>query len=150
MLFAKACIDTNEDEYSRRNQSNKNKIVSDIYNGKLAEIMVFRLFKKRKQSPKPIDFLIYSSKEKSFEADMLTNKHNVHIKSCKDDTKFPNSWLFQPWDDLVVNPNEFDVIVLVVLKSTNSYCYIIPAMNAKYEKPILSHLNKKVIYEKKL
>jgi len=150
MLFAKACVDTNIDEYSRRNQENVHKIIYDIYNGKRAEIMVYHLFKKRKQQPNPIDFMIYDAKEKSFDADMLTRKHNVHIKSCKDDTPFPNSWLFQPWDTLVNYPTNNDIIVLVVLKKHNSYCYIIHAIDAKYDEPILKSLNKKVIYEENL
>jgi len=148
-LFAKACVDTNKDEYARRNQNDINKIVSDIYNGKLAEIMVYRLFKKKKHNPTAIDFLIYDKDEKSFDADMLTTKHNVHIKSCKNDSPFPNSWVFQPWDKLVVDPSDNDIIVLVVMGKKN-YCYIIPSTKAVYESPVKKSLNKKVIYEESL
>ena len=151
MLFAKSCVYTNKDEYGRRNQDNTNKIVSDIYNGKLAEIMVHELFRKKDQKPFPVDFLIYDRFDKSFDADITTKKHKVHVKSCLGDSPFPNSWLFQPNDGLVTKPQKDEILALVVLnKDKSGYCYIIPAAHAVYGDPVKKSLNKKVIYEESL
>jgi len=150
-LFADNCVSTNEDEYARRNQHNVSKLRSDIYNGKLAEIMVYTLFFKKGAKPFPIDFLIYDSKNKSFDADIHTRAKNIHVKSCQDDGPFPNSWLFQPWDDLVSNPSEKDILALVVMrKGKPSYCYLMDAKDATYGDPVKKSLNKKVIYEEEL
>ena len=150
-IFANACVKTNRDEYDRRNQSNVGKVRSDIRNGKLAEIMVYSLFMKRGARPFPIDFLIYEAKNKSFDADIYTRKKNIHVKSCLDDGPFPNSWLFQPWDSLVSNPQDKDVLALVVIRNKKpSYCYIMNATDAVYGDPVKKSLNKKVIYEEGL
>ena len=151
LLFAQNCVETNSDEYSRRNQHNASKIVSDIYNGKLAEIMVHELFRKKNQKPFPVDFLIYEKYDKSFDADITTKKHKIHVKSCLADSPFPNSWLFQPNDVLVKEPQADEILVLVVLKKNKSgYCYIIPATEAVYGDPVKKSLKKKVIYEESL
>jgi len=148
LLFAKYCVRTNKAEYDTRGQDNEKKVIRDIYNGKLAEIMVHTVLQSNNMSPSSIDFMIYDKKYKSFDADIVTQNKNIHVKSCMGDNKFPNSWLFQPYDRLVTNPTDHDVIFLVVLNKTNSYGYMIKASSdIVYKKPLASYLDKAVIYE---
>jgi len=151
-LFAKYCIETNIDEYARRNQTDINKIRSDIYHGKLAEMMTHKLFIQRGMKPNPVDFGIYEESYKSYDADILTKTKNIHVKSCLGSSPFPNSWLFQPNDHLVSAPTDHDILVLCVLNKpfNDSYCYRINAIDAVYHDPIKKSLHKKVIYEEKL
>ena len=149
--FAESCVFTNKDEYSRRSQSNTKKIVKDIYYGKVAECMVFDFLLKKGKLSLPPDFMLYSKKYKSFDSDLRIDNSNIHIKSCINGGKFPNSWLFQPYDTLTTSPSPKDFLALVVL-SAASYAYFLPALNAidLYQEPLKKSLNKKVIYEKKL
>jgi len=148
LLFARYCAISNKDEYDSRGQDVYKKVVRDIYNGKLAEIMVYTTLQREGMSPSTVDFMIYNHKYKSFDADIVTKDKNIHVKSCLGDGPFPNSWLFQPYDSLVTSPTEHDIIFLVVVDGDGGYGYMIKAdSDIKYKKPLARHLNKSVIYE---
>lgn len=148
MLFSTNCVDTNKGKYKDRKQDDIDKLTMDIYNGKLAEVMVYNYLLRRGKIPRPVDFLIYDVKFKSFDADIhLLGGQRIHVKSCMGGSSFPNSWVFQPEDILVSDPGEEDFLVLVVMGESSSYCYIVGANKVIYREPIKKSLNKKVIYE---
>jgi len=144
--FSESCIATNVAEYARRDQSDVNKIAYDIYNGKVAEYMVFNHLLKNGKSATPPDVMIYEKNEKSFDADITSGEIQIHVKSCQADTPFGHSWVFQPQDSLVSNPTENDFLALCVI-GEESYMYLVKAMDMDFNTPIKSNLNKKVIYE---
>ena len=146
MLFAENCIETNIDEYRRRNQLNLEKIVNDIYHGKLAEVLVHDYVSNLKACSSP-DFMIYEARRKSFDADLSTDTANIHVKSCIQ-SRHSNSWVFQPNDPVVINPSEKDSLALFVFGVKNNYFYLTKAVDVVYEEPRSKKLNKKVIYEK--
>ena len=147
-LFSQYSVNTNISEYSKRNQSDIQKVRLDIYNGKVAEFMVFNHFRLMGYNPTPPDIMIYPPHDKSFDADIKCGKLSIHIKSCLNDSQFPNSWMFQPKDTLVSNPKDIDTLALCVL-SDEPYMYLIKANKIKgiYKKPIKASLLKKTLYE---
>ena len=80
--FSEECFKTNLDEYSRRNQEVQEKIKKDIYNGKIAELMVHRYLIYHKKPCTAPDFVIYPPKHKSFDADLVSGDIHIHVKSC--------------------------------------------------------------------
>jgi len=148
-LFADTVYETNKDAYAKRNQNNQDKVIQDIYYGKVAEMMLHKKLKELGKKPRPIDFHVYEKRDKSFDCDILISSSMVHVKSCLNSSSFPNSWLFQPNDPVVTSPTPTDVLALVVL-AKDSYCYIGQAFGVTYSSPMKSSLDKKVIYEDKL
>jgi len=145
-LFADTVYETNKDAYAKRQQNDKDKVIQDIYYGKIAEMMLHKKLKELGKHPRPIDFHIYEAKDKSFDCDIQITSSMLHVKSCLNTSAFPNSWLFQPNDPVVTSPTPTDVLALVVL-AKDSYCYIGQAFGVSYSNPVKETLNKKVIYE---
>ena len=145
-LFADTVYETNKDAYAQRQQNDKDKVIQDIYYGKIAEMMLHKKLKELGKHPRPIDFHIYEAKDKSFDCDIQISASMVHVKSCLNNSAFPNSWLFQPNDPVVTSPTPTDVLALVVL-AKDSYCYVGQAFGVSYSNPVKETLNKKVIYE---
>lgn len=143
--FAKDCINSNLDKYHRRKQSDPIKIYNDILIGKVAEFFVF-LNVSGCSYP---DLKVYASADKSFDADLVKDKYKIHVKSCRKDSAFEHSWVFQPEDDLVANPSRYDVLALCIVDGGNVECMTIPAKEVEYKDPV-KNLNKKVIYKKDL
>ena len=144
--FAKHCVDSNRDEYARRNQTNISKILTDINEGKLAEYQVFNTLMLKGKNPSPPDIMIYGKNDKSFDADITCGLINVHVKSCSGTSPFGNSWIFQPNDELVTRPTETDYLALCVL-GEESYMYLVKAADMEYTSPVKDNLDKGVIYE---
>lgn len=144
--FADFCVKTNSDEYAKRNQENRDKVISDIYFGKVAEYQVFNTLMVKGKKPSPPDIMIYEAKDKSFDADITCGLINVHVKSCQADSPFGVSWLFQPYDALIDHPSETDYLALCVL-SDEPYMYLVKAADMEYSTPVKRNLDKKVIYE---
>lgn len=145
-LFADYCVTTNADEYAKRSQENKDKVISDIYNGKVAEYMVYNTLLVKGKNPTPPDIMIYTAINKSFDADINCGLIKVHVKSCQGDSPFGSSWLFQPYDRLTTHATETDYLALCVL-SEEPYMYLVKAADMEYSTPIKHNLDKKVIYE---
>jgi len=149
LLFAHNCANTILSEYAKRNQENVKKIVQDICNGKIAELLVHRyLVEKGKQCSAP-DFVIYPAHYKSFDADLVCEGINIHVKSCIPNDKWSNSWCFQPNDSLVIKPQPNDYLALVVL-GDDPYFRLVRAEGVKYGVPRKRGLNKSVIYEQNI
>ena len=147
-LFSNTCYLTNMEEYTKRKQPNIDKVKLDIFNGKQAEILVYKYLISKRKEVSPPDFMIYTKFNKSFDADIKVINNSIHVKSCQNSSMFPNSWLFEPSDTLITHPLETDFLALVVLGDVN-YMYLTSAKGIVYNKPI-KNLNKKVIYEKDL
>lgn len=150
-LFSSEVYHTNKDMYSSRNQTDENKVRSDIYLGKMAEFAVYNyLISKGKKCSAP-DILIYQAKQKSYDADLFVNDSSpLHVKSCMSSSAYGNSWVFQPNDPLVTEPAEDETIALVIVNSNAEFdCYIVKALDAvdMYRAPRKIELNKKVLYE---
>lgn len=126
--FSVEAVKVSYDHYKKRNNADKSKIQNDIFYGKLAEVMVFKLFKSHKKPITAPDFMIYDADAKSFEADFLSNGKNVHVKSCLADSFNSNSWVFQITDPLVKNPQPPDFLMLCILAEV-SYGYLLRAVD---------------------
>ena len=151
-LFSEFVVDTNKDEYSRRGSSDIDKLKDDIYWGKYAEFMVWNHFLDSANTLSSVDVNIYSVKNKSFDADLKVNMSPVHVKSCLDSSKYPNSWMFQKFDPLFEAPNCEDKICFVVICDNGSYMYESNIMDVEISEPVLIHLRKTkcCVYERDL
>lgn len=148
-LFAKYSYDSSLDEYRKRNQFNKNKIIKDIYNGKKAEFLVYNyLVRKGKKLNSP-DVNIYDKRNKSYDADLSVDGINIHVKSHLKNENYPVSWVFQTKDPLLFKKNDNDYLALVVV-SDKSYMYVKYISKVSFKDPIKKVLktNKSCVYEK--
>ena len=145
-LFSEYSFESSIDEYKRRKQKNIDKIKIDIYNGKRAEFMVYNWLNKRNNNPSFPDIEIYTGANKSFDADIVANNKNIHVKSCTK-SSYESSWVFQPNDNLTKQPLDIDFIFLVEIGEENKLI-VISGLKAieLYKPPRLEHLNKKCIY----
>lgn len=148
-MFAIETFESNIDEYARRKQRNIEKIKRDIYQGKVAEFMVHNWFKDQGLLV-IVDIHLHPKRIKSFNADMVTDSENIHVKSCIDGGKYPNSWMFQPYDKVVSNPNDSDVFAFVVIQNEGGYMYLVKPDQVEFKPPVLKHLRKMVVYEEDL
>jgi hypothetical protein len=107
------------DEYKRRNQGDVNKVMFDITVGKMAEIGVYKIMKKNNFNCSYPDFNIYDKYHKTFDADLIIDKYDIHVKSqhILQSKNFGESWLFQKTDTLTYKPSERDVICLCIVSS---------------------------------
>lgn len=144
-LFSRFSFSSSLDEYNRRGQHDKDKIINDIYNGKIAEFMVYNFFVKKGRSLSSPDLNIYSKKMKSFDADLVIGDVSIHVKSHMSNNIFPVSWMFQKNDPL---PAE-DYLCLVV---DNSYMYIKRVSEVEFSEPMKKSLRhtKVCLYEKNI
>lgn len=99
--FSETVVDTNLILYARRKQTNRAKIVSQIFSGKIAELGVYLAFTTHNLSVSKPDFQVYEAKEKSYDSDLQLTVGEVvipiHIKSMEAKTarKYGLSWTFQ-------------------------------------------------------
>lgn len=112
--FSENVVETNLDEYKRRRQFNKSKIIKDIYQGKIVELAIARTI--GCQDP---DFNVYSSKKKSYSCDLKHNGMDLHIKSQHEDVskKYGESWVFQRSDKLTYKPKESDHLIFALVNN---------------------------------
>lgn len=98
--FALKCVLTNQDEYSRRNQTNKQKIIEDIKIGKIGEFAAKSYLEtySKSQISKP-NLKIYLAKNKKHDYDLvdLYDNFNFSVKTqrLEDIKKYGKSVLFQ-------------------------------------------------------
>lgn len=112
--FADRVLQTNVDEYARRNQNSQKKIWSDIFTGKLAEWGVYFIYLERgRKNIDPPDMRIYGRSDKSFDADLRWGLFNLHIKSqvFESAIKYGDSWMFESKDPLFDFSNEYDIVI---------------------------------------
>lgn len=152
-IFADFSVQSSVDEYARRNQNNIEKIKLDIYRGKVAEFMIYNyLVKKGKETTIP-DLEIYDKYHKSFDADLVCEGRNLHVKSHFVNSNFPVSWVFQKKDKITNKNTKNDYLCLVVMnKSWDSWFYIEEPKLLDFKEPKKESLkaSKVCIYEKDL
>ena len=118
LRFSKKVVDTNIDCYSRRNQTDKEKIIDDILVGKIAEIASEKLLTARGMEHSETDLNIYDVGGKSFDPDLYgwTERHSwkFHVKCMKKENaeRWGLSWSFQARDHLVTDASGDEYIIL--------------------------------------
>ena len=150
--FAKSSSVTSLDEYARRNQNAGDKIIQDIYYGKVAEFMVSNMLLEHGRQPSTPDLEIYQARQKSYDADLTCNGVAIHVKSHMYSGYYPVSWVFQKRDRLTQGGSK-DYLALVVMDERFSgHCYLLQANGVKFEPPKKESLraNKVCIYERSL
>lgn len=156
-LFAEHSVSTHVDEYKRRGQEGIDKIKSDIYHGKVGEIMVYNYLMSMPgmSGVSPVDFHIFEdAKHKSYQADLKVGASNIHVKTHVVNKNFPVSWLFQKNDPLIRTDSVSEVLFLCVLDSRECYAYmtLIKPDVIRFEEPMKDalKLTKVCVYEETL
>ena len=142
-LFADHSADSSSDEYARRNQHSLEKIKMDIYRGKVAEFMVYDYLTFKGNDTSLPDLEIYSASYKSFDADLVCNGLNVHVKSHLLNPTFPPSWVFQKNDKLTKGSDDYLALVLLDEDWNGRFC-VGRARDFEYKPPIKQSLRSKV------
>ena len=136
MKFADKSAGSSSDEYARRNQHNLEKIKLDIFRGKVAEYQVWRYLTDKARVVSPPDIGIYDRYHKSFDADLVCNGAQLHVKSHFRNGNFPVSWVFQKKDKLTYAPSDNDYLCLVTMEQDfTSTLYIRSAKDVTYSAP---------------
>lgn len=156
--FADLVVNTNVDEYSRRNQTDTEKIKQDILIGKLAEWGVYFIYLERGRKTVSVpDMSIYNRRNKSFDPDLNWGLYKLHIKSQSSisSQRYGSSWVFQSKDPLFDFCNEYDIVIgcRVDYEEDGAVVKILlekPFKNLNFGEPKLSKFggNKKVVYLK--
>lgn len=148
LLFASYSVATSINEYKKRNQLDVKKIELDIYNGKLAEFMVYNYLVSKGRILASPDLNIYQKYQKSYDSDLCVNGVKIHVKSHVSNKLYPVSWLFQKNDPLIITHNE-DYLALVVFKFNKRYMYLKKRSEVSFLEPIKNSLkaNKLCLYE---
>ena len=158
--FAEHVYETNKNEYSRRNQFNRETIIRQIVSGKMAELGVYEYLRRLRFDPEFPDFLIYEKARKSFDADTRfiyrKNKINCHVKSqdVSQGKIYSPSWLFQKHQDpLVRAPQEYKNDILAFVRLSGREAEILgfvwaPEVAPCFSEPKLKRLrgNKAALY----
>jgi len=140
--------------YKTRTQNNvkEEKLISDIYLGKMAEFAVWNFLHKQKKNATFPDINVYESYRKNYDADIMIGETKVHVKSCSENN-YGNSWVFRPSDPIVSNPDENDFVALVVLTKQSTFdAYFLSAIEllGMYKPPRNPDYHMMVIYEEDL
>lgn len=142
---------SNRSVYTSTNKSSPEKLVAGIYMGKLAEFAVWNYLISVKKKASFPDVSILPADMKSYDADIVSEGTNVHVKSCMHVSNgYPISWLFYPNDPVTVDPQDNDFCAFVICYPDKRFeGYFAKAIDLikLYKDPKLSHLKKKVIYE---
>jgi hypothetical protein len=157
-LFSNYSVSSSLDEYEKRNQFNKDKIINDIYNGKKAEFLVYNLLISRKKELNSPDLNIYEKYNKSYDADLVLNSYdaesvlkalNIHVKSHNVNGIFPISWVFQKNDPLLTEQKDNNFLALVVMNEEINYMYMKKISEVDFKPPLKESLRmtKVCVYE---
>jgi hypothetical protein len=154
--------------YAKRSQFDNEKRKQDQVIGKLGEVAVFNALKEKHPTLSPVDFKIYSAKEKSWDFDLKANNINLHVKSQNilRSKKYGESWIFQKgngvnrnYDKEIfdrISPNQYVAFVLVNLEEKSATIKAIVELDFLHKKdlfklPVLEKLrvaNKMAVYFK--
>tara|TARA_R110002020_G_scaffold119453_4_gene272563 strand:- start:211 stop:747 length:537 start_codon:yes stop_codon:yes gene_type:complete len=124
--FAQEVYDTNRDEYERRDQGDRDLVIRQIANGKLAEWGAYIYILSTGSWCTAPDMNIYESYNKSYDADLKTKKYNVHVKSISSYNleRYGASWVFQKNDPIVTEPTIRDCVFFIAIgDNKESYEY---------------------------
>jgi hypothetical protein len=151
--FAEQSASSSMDEYARRNQHSIDKIKLDIFRGKVAEFQVWQHLVDRARDVAAPDVAIYDKYHKTFDADLVCNGQDLHVKSHMRNPNYPVSWVFQKRDKLTYAPSSTDWLCLVTLDDDLSgIMYIRQAKEVAFEQPKKESLraSKVCVYERGL
>ena len=90
-------LESTFEQRKRRNQFNKNAMITQTTCGKLAEWACTLYFLDKGEPISDPDMEIYTASKKSFDADLQVDGHDLHVKSqtTESATRFGTSWMFQ-------------------------------------------------------
>ena len=123
--FAAARRDQKESmsNYAKKGSTNADRVEYCCYIGALAEMAIYKFFKKLGVKVKAPDFSIYAVKDKSFSADLPDNNGNMfHCKGQSPESKarYGIGWVFDKNDDpLFRNYTNKDYVVLTCVDHKN-------------------------------
>lgn len=141
-LFASHSVSTSTSEYSRRNQHSMVKIRDDIYRGKVAEYMVYDYLTFKGNETSLPDVEIYEARRKSYDADLVSNGYNVHVKSHTLNPNYPVSWVFQKSDKLTKGSDDFLALVIMD-EEFEAKAYLGQAKHFTFRPPVNESLKSK-------
>src|SRR5688572_11408890 len=145
--FAEAVIDTVN--YRDSNQSRKQKIRDDHFVSKLGEEAVRLVFEARNCIVEGPDYTIYSSRQKSWVADLKINALDVAVKTQRRSAanRYGLSWTFQDSpkrrDPILSMPEAWVCFVVYEDLKPGFECIVYPLRKIKqliFEAPRLPHL----------
>jgi hypothetical protein len=78
----------------------------DLWVGAMAEFAVYYYLREREHKVNKPDLTIHTKKDKSYDADLVTESKFFHVKgqSLTSQKRYGNSWLLQRYDKIVKNP----------------------------------------------
>lgn len=169
--FAEECVGTNVSTYAMRGQHNRDKIMNDIFTGKLGEIGVYEFLREFEFDVAFPDFEIYTGRKKSWSADMSIKFEGRDLRiHCKTQTqssvdKYGKSWILQysgtgkgHQDRLFKSADQDDFMALSIVRHHPTHGYFVDVLavlqfiflrdSNLLEEPVLSYLaaTKKAIY----
>ena len=119
--FAEDRLSLSKNLYKWRGESSLGKMIEDLKVGCYGEYAVFNYLKSLGIKCSRPDLKIYETRKKSFDQDLKTNKHLLHVKSQSHVSakRYGQSWLFQRSDKLYKAPlkNEYMVFTNVNLNT---------------------------------
>ncbi len=109
--FANDRIGLSKHLYSYRGESNTDKMVEDIVIGTLGEWAIYLHLSELGYEVGEPDMEIYTTRRKSFSADLFFNDIKLHVKSqgIVSAKRYGNSWLLQRSDKIIANPSDKDM-----------------------------------------
>jgi len=122
-VFSDKVFKSTKDMYFIRGESNFKKIKYDCIIGKLGELAAYTYLNSKGFEVSEPDFKIYTSFEKSYDADLVTKcGKNIHVKSqgFKSMMRYGASWLLQKNDKITRNPTEDDYILMVSINANEA------------------------------
>ena len=141
--FARKQVETSMSQYRRRNQTNPERIVAQIIDGKLGELYACKEMRKKGFVCTDPDFEIYASRNKSFDADLYCNGRPVHVKSQNIDSakRYGASWVFQAGGvgfgnrDPCLDNSQDDMCVFVTVDHKNQSAAVLGPFNINDVRP---------------
>lgn len=151
-LFTEYCLNRNRTKYSNRGSYSIDKIERDIFLGKIAECMAWNELYLAGLNPSPVDFSLHGWAETAFHPDLFVGDIAVHIKSCMGDNEYPNSWVFQSTDPVVIDPWGQELFLCVLNEDMSGYAYFCSATEVSFKDSVLERFVgvKKCVYESDL
>lgn len=155
--FAKKRIKSSKGLYAYRGESKSDKMIQDIVIGTIGEWAIKEYFDLHGMDCTVPDMTIYEKNNKSYNADLLINYYDVHVKSqgIKSAKLYGNSYLVQRSDKVVKEPSDKDLFAFAEVDLDNNEVRILgfcPAKRMIYGEckvPRYRH-TKKAIYIKDL
>lgn len=149
--YALEHYESSKDLYHKRNNASKDKIINDIFQGKLAEYKVYTHLREQGKSVTYPDLTIFNPNKKSYDADIICDsKIAIHVKSCSNTSaeKYGLSWCMGINDPIVINPQSNHWLALCLFNGFKDI-QIVKWVNSKqaiYKPTKLKHKTKCAIY----